>query len=75
MSKPFSSFPQPTIHKQRDTLSQSERVAISFISEEHMEAFRDHLREEGYKKGKEEGLVDLQREARTLFKNVFGKDL
>lgn len=51
------------------------KVSIVFDSEDHFRAWVNDRIEEGRAKGQASALVDLQKQARDLFKLVFGKEM
>ena len=69
----------PIKNTSKDDFSGSTRVALLFDSESHMnEWLIQHYQlevDKAVKVAKESALTDLQKSARSLFKDIFGKEL
>ena len=62
----------PIKNTSKDDFNSSTRVALLFDSESHM---NEWLNEYAIKTAKDTVLADLQKSAKSLFKDIFGKEL
>lgn len=68
-------YPQPKIHIQPDLGNFQEKVMVEFTCKEHFDQFCQELVNKGKEQGLENALQILQKDARTLFKNIFGVEI